>query len=419
MNFSCFSLQISSISKSPFISISRLSNANFHNLKLTKFISNFYYSNSGKNSVKFSKSDFSHFQNSVITYESEIYSNQNYENQGYEYLPLVNNSVNFEQCTFKNCIKRASDNQDTSGGAILISQNLDSFPVFVISNSAFLSCEASKGGCIYAYVSRSYIKSCCYTDCQAYKLTNAILIHSKEDNILLEQNSFTHCPAKSNYVPHVITLVNYLTFNQYVNCTQNNHGENGVFHSVVNTQNNFISFAYYYNNTGKSGFYLRNLRNVQLRKSIIALNYLSVPIGFSTDVSIDFHIQYTQTWGNKYKDSSNLLIDASQLKVFQESSDIDPLTVEKLNETSEYKVTADSYFEPTLPTYFITELCIQHQDDVNNKTIQPKVSQIKLLSGIILIISIVVIVVIIIVLCFYSVRKKEENLWVSQQSQFD
>ena len=418
MNFSCLSLKISSISRSPFIAASKFTNSNFRKLKLTKFLSNFYFSNSGTKSVYFSKSSFSHFQDSVITYESEYYLDQNYVNQGFEYLPTVDNKVSFSQCTFKNCKKR-SEIQPKSGGAILISENLDSFPILIISNSAFLSCEADRGGCVYAWVTRSYLESCCYTDCSASKFTNAVFIGSKGEDLMLKQNSFTHCPPKTNHAPGVVTLVNNMSMTQYVNSSNNYNAANGVFHTVFDTINNFISFSLYFNNTGKSGFHLRNLRNVQLRKSIIYQNQLSTPISYRTETSIDFRIQYTQIWGNTYSNDTNSNEQSWGLKVFQESSLFDTQTTKILNQTSDFYITEDTYFEPTVPTYFITELCVQHQDETISNTVQPQINRIKLLSGIGLMVSIVIIVVIILVICFNTVRKKQENLWISQQSQFD
>ena len=401
MNYSIFSLHVSSVSLSPFFSVTKRGTRVFDKIRATKLFSGFYFSNYA-NKLTLKRSKFQQIGNTAIKLSSTDISNFAYKGRGFTYSD--DDYVNFLECSFVEC--KSND----KGGAILIDIPQNIFPQLNIYTSYFVKCSSNFGGAIYAGTERCDIKKVCFSGCYATESYNAALIYSNGKNISKFQfASISRCPESSNNIPSTILLTGE-SIRFTGNISNNVNSADGVLISAQNAGNIYVWCSYFSHNKGNSGFLMKYVKSIVTSNIFVTNNTIDEPFSIiSEHRNTHFTITRSQITHNKYSNKSQ----EKMLAYFDiYDSFFDAKTQNLLRNVSAYMTVYGVGIENNVKIFqvFTTQPCEYKEKTEQQQNVKADTKKTVLI--LLAISSCTAIVIVLVILYIGSARKRDESNWI-------
>ena len=381
-----------------------------YNLLLSKFSSNFFFSNSAKIKLNLKQSQFARFINAPVKMDSITIYNETIITNGYKYID--DDTVNISQCIFKYC-----RNDNGVGGAISISFPSQKYPELFFTENVFRNCSAKRGGAIFAGGKNPSCNRNCFVCCSALEAHHAIALFSTDKYSTLELTSVAYCPGENSNAQSTISSFHKFSIIKGLNSTHNHITANGVFLNSVKNDNIIIRYASCFHCIGLSGFVLRNSSSISMQFLAIINNTLDDPfVALQGTVVTSIILTKSVFSMNHYANNNNpLLLDSSMYTLKITDSNIDYESLAKM-EKGALEIDSDfNQLHDFAHTHYYTPNDCRLKRAPTTVYIKNVVST-KSMSLIIGAVSLAAIVVVFIIIFSYVSRIRQEEEWVSQNS---
>jgi hypothetical protein len=381
-------------------------------LKLSRFTSSFYFTQTSFINAHVTQSKFSHFMNSVIKVASDDIRNKTFTN-GYKYADAT--SVYISGCVFKYC------NDPTAGGAIYIGFPLPYYPNITFSTNLFKNCSAQLGGAISAGGIYPMLSKNCFCCCEAFERSHTFMIYSMKGAVYSNLTTINNCPGSKSSIQNIATLMRRSALFTAVNMTKNEINSEGLFFNSVNSGTVMIRFGMYVRCIGNSGFVFRNSSNLILTYVFVFNNTISKPfLTMNCDRMVNVAISRSFFHSNIYTEVLHAAKnkESTMLYISIQNSNIDNVSYAVMsNFSNRITNTGDTvrYFINT--NYFFTEGCgiTQATTVTYNKNVVSKKTLIVIFGSL----SITTIIASFGVIYFFVSKRRDEETWLlRQQEQF-